>query len=111
MTDLHDLADAHGVPALGGHPGPVLVIADHQAIARRALAWAAALAALGRRHRVRLVGPATGDVDGLVAEAVASNATTILAAGGERSLQAGRAVAARLGLSLTIEGDPADLDK
>jgi hypothetical protein len=98
-------ADADAIPALGGQPGPVLVIADNEAIARRAPAWAAGFSACGRLHRVRLAGPVAGDVDGLVAEAVDLAATAILAAGGEAALHAGRAVAARLGLPLALESD------
>lgn len=95
-----------GIPALGGHHGPVLVIADNAAIARRALAWAAAFAAHGRPHRVRLVGPAAGDVDALVAEAVGWKATAILAASGETARRAAEALAARLGLPLVIDREP-----
>jgi glycerol dehydrogenase-like iron-containing ADH family enzyme len=100
-------AASPAVPALGGHPGSVLVIADNAAVARRAVAWANVFTALGRLHRVRLISRAAGDVDGLVAEAVDVNATAILAAGGEAARQAAQAVAARLGLPLAIDGDPA----
>lgn len=93
------------MPALGGHPGPVLVIADNAAIARRARAWAAACATRGRLHRVRLVGGAASDFDGIIAEAMGLKATAILAAGGETARRAGQAVAARLGLPLAIETD------
>jgi hypothetical protein len=103
--------DATGIPLLGGHPGPVLVIADHVAIAQRAPAWATGFSALGRPHRVRVVGPVAGDFDGLVAEAGELAATAILAAGGEEARHAGRAVATRLGLPLAIESDRAGLDK
>jgi hypothetical protein len=98
-------ADADAIPTLGGQPGPVLVITDNEAIARRAPAWAAGFSACGRLHRVRLVGPAAGDVDGLVAEAVDLAATAVLAAGGKAALHAGRAVAARLGLPLAVDSD------
>lgn len=96
--------------SLGGHPGPVLVIADNAAIAGRATAWAAGFRAVGRLHRVRLVGRGAGDIDGLVAEAVDVNATAILAAGGETARHAGRAVAERLGLPLAVDGEPAVRD-
>lgn len=100
------------MPALGGHPGPVLVIADNAAIARRAQAWAAACAALGRVHRVRLVGGAASEVDGIIAEAVGLKATAVLAAGGEPARHVARTVVARLGLPLAIETDAsADPDR
>ena len=104
MTPPDRSAASPAVPALGGHPGSVLVIADNAAVARRAVAWANAFTALGRLHRVRLISRAAGDVDGLVAEAVDVNATAILAAGGEAARQAAQAVAARLGLPLAIDG-------
>ena len=98
-------------PPLAGQPGPVLVLADNEAIARRAPAWAAGFSACGRPHRVRLVGPVAGDVDGLVIEAVNLAATAILAAGGKEAMQAGRAVAARLSLPLLLESDAAVFGK
>lgn len=107
MTARDQPSAADRAATVGGHPGPVLVIADNAAIARRALAWAAGFVAAGRVHRVRLVGRATSDVEGLVAEAVGLNATAVLAAGGETARQAGQAVATRLGLPLAIESGPA----
>ena len=97
--------ERHALPALEGHPGPVLVIADNAAIRRRAMAWADDFPALGRLHRVRLGGREAGDVEGLVAEAIDLKATALLAAGGEAARQAGQAVATRLGLPLAIDGD------
>lgn len=108
MTGAGDPATATGIPAPGGQPGPVLVIADNRAIARRAPAWAADFVALGRVHRVRLVDRAASDLDALVAEAVSLRATAILAAGGAATRAAARAVAASLGLPLTVETDAAD---
>lgn len=95
-------------PPLAGQPGPVMVLADTEAIARRAAAWAAELQAAGRPHRVRLVGPVAVNVDDLVTEAVSLAATAMLAAGGPGTRQAARAVAARLGLPLVIEGHAVD---
>ncbi|MFM7137363.1 MAG: hypothetical protein ACKO1M_09905 [Planctomycetota bacterium] len=83
----------------------MLVIADNAAVAQRATAWAAGFLAVGRLHRVRLVGHGAGDVDGIVAEAVTLNATAILTAGGEAARHAGQAVAMRLGLPLAIDGE------
>ena len=108
MTGEGDPAPATGIPALGGRPGPVLVIADNRAIARRAPAWAADFVAFGRVHRVRLVDRAASDLDALVAEAVSLRATAILAAGGAATRAAALAVAARLGLPLAVETDAAD---
>ena len=93
------------MPVVGGQAGPVLVIADHAAVARRAPAWAVGFAAQGRLHRVRLVGPTPSGVESIVAEAVGLGATALLVAGGETARQAGQAVAARLGLPLAIETD------
>ncbi len=111
MTDRPAGSDATGIPSLGGHVGPVLVIADHVAIAERAPAWATGFSALGRSHRVRVVGPLADDFDGLVAEARDLAATAILVAGGDAARHAGRAVAAWLGLPLAIESSPAVFDK
>lgn len=111
MTDRPAGSDPPGIPPLGGHPGPVLVIADQGSIALRGPAWAAGFSALGRSHRVRVVGPLAGHCDGLVAEARDLAATAILAAGGEDARHAGRAVATRLGLPLAIESGPAVPDK
>jgi hypothetical protein len=99
------------IVALGGLAGPVLVVADNEAIARRAPAWAAGFSACGRPHRVRLVGQMAGDVDDLVVEATNLAATAILAAGGKEAMQAGRAVAARLSLPLLLESDAAVFGK
>lgn len=79
------------------------MIADNAAIARRALAWARSFAALGRLHRVRLVGTAGADVEALVAEARDLEATAILAAAGETAHRVARAVAARLDLPLAVD--------
>ena len=103
MTHRAYPSDADSWPALGGDAGPVLVIADHAAVAGRARDWATGFAARGRLHRVRLAGPAPSDVEGLVAEAVGLNATALLVAGGETARHAGREVAARLGLPLAID--------
>ena len=111
MTDRAAGREATGIPPLAGHPGPVLVLADNEAIARRAPAWAAGFLAVGRPHRVRLVGPLAGDIDGLVTEAVNLAATAILAAGGAGARQAAQAVATRLGLPLAIESDTAMSDR
>lgn len=111
MTGVDRHVRVDDLPFLDGHPGPVLVIADNPAIARRATAWEAGFAALGRLHRVRLVGRTAGDVAGLIAEAVDLQATAILAAGGEAARQAGQAVATRLGRPLAIDGDPSFSDK
>ena len=105
MTAPAHPSGSGSLPALGGETGPVLVIADHAAVARRGLAWATGFAARGRLHRVRLVGPTPSHVESIVAEAVGLGATALLVAGGETARHAGQAVAARLGLPLAIETD------
>lgn len=105
MTAHAHPSDADSLPALGGHAGPVLVIADHAAVAGRARDWATGFAVRGRLHRVRLAGPMPSDVDGLIAEAVGLGATALLVAGGETARHAGQAVAARLDLPLAIDPD------
>lgn len=111
MTDRTGDSKHPKIPPLAGHSGPVLVLADNEAIARRAPAWAAGFLAVGRPHRVRLVGPLAGDIDGLVTEAVNLAATAILAAGGAGARQAAQAVATRLGLPLAIESERAVSDR
>lgn len=111
MTDPTGGSKHPKTPLLAGQPGPVLVLADNEAIARRAPAWAAEFLAAGRPHRVRLVGRVASDIDALVIEAVNLAATAILAAGGPGSRHAACAVATRLGLPLAIESDTVVLDR
>ncbi len=87
--------------ALAGVLGPVLVLADNRAIAAAAPRWAAAFAAAGHLHRVRLVDRASErEVEAVLAEAQNLAAATILAAGSGSPLAVGQAVASRLGLPL-----------
>jgi glycerol dehydrogenase-like iron-containing ADH family enzyme len=81
--------------------GPLLIVADNAAIARRAMRWAEQFAAAGRLYRVRLAG-ALGDRDleGVVAEARSLAAAAVLAAGGPATRALAAAAAAALGLPL-----------
>lgn len=86
---------------LAGVSGPVLVLADNQAISAAAPNWAAAFAAAGTTHRVRLVERASErEVAAVLAEAEHLGAATILAVGSKSPLAVGQAVAGRLGLPL-----------
>jgi len=72
------------VPLLraAGLAGPVLVVADGEAISRLAPAWAEAFAAAGWLHRVLAAGTAaTGEVAAIAAEAESLRAAALVAAG------------------------------
>lgn len=80
-----------------GHEGPVLIVADNATIGRHAPAWGRSFAAVGWKHRVRL---SEGTADALATESLAAElqslgARTLVAAGGEPTLAAARAAAAR----------------
>ena len=79
-----------------GLSGPVLVVAGNAAIARLAPLWAAAFAAAGWTHRVRLCGGESSrrEIAALAAEADSLSARVIVAAGGGKTLDAARAAAA-----------------
>ena len=79
-----------------GLSGPVLVVAGNAAIARLAPLWAAAFAAAGWTHRVRLRGGESSrrEIAALAAEADSLSARVIVAAGGGKTLDAARAAAA-----------------
>lgn len=83
-----------------GLEGPVLVVAGGHAVARLAPAWARTFAAAGFAHRVRGFGGecSRGEIAAIVAEAESLAARVIVAAGGGKVIDAGRAAAARLGL-------------
>lgn len=83
-----------------GLDGPVLIVAGATPIARLAPIWAAALEELGLSHRVRLFGGESSrrEIAAIVAEARSLGARTIVAAGGGKVLDAGRAAAAVLRL-------------
>lgn len=81
--------------------GPVLVVADNDAIARLAPHWAEQFAAAGRLHRVRLAGSTSDrELERLAAEARSLAAVAIAAAGGDAARSLAAAVATRLGLPL-----------
>ncbi|NBW86821.1 MAG: iron-containing alcohol dehydrogenase [Planctomycetia bacterium] len=79
-----------------GLSGPVLVVAGNSAIGRLAPIWAAAFAAAGWTHRVRLCGGESSrrEIATLAAEAAGLSARVIVAAGGGKTLDAARAAAA-----------------
>ncbi len=60
--------------------GPILVVADNEAITRGGPAWAQAFAAADRVYRVRLAGPSSPRA--IAAEAHSLGASAILWAGG-----------------------------
>ncbi|MFM8414827.1 MAG: hypothetical protein ACKOCX_08885 [Planctomycetota bacterium] len=81
--------------------GPILVVADNEAIARLAPRWAEQFAAAGRLHRVRLAGaPSDREIERLASEARSLAAVAIAAAGGDAARSLAQAVASRLGLPL-----------
>jgi glycerol dehydrogenase-like iron-containing ADH family enzyme len=108
---LHDRPDQAGplpqrvrLPAIPGHPGGVLVIADNATIGTSAIRWRDSFAASGRPYRVRLVGAnAAGDIEKVVAEGRSLKAAAILVAGGDAALAVSRQAAARLGLPLAVD--------
>jgi glycerol dehydrogenase-like iron-containing ADH family enzyme len=75
--------------------GPVLVVADNDAIACGAIAWAADFAAAGWLHRVRFwEGAATpAAIAKIAAEAAQMRAAVIVAVGASDTVAAARAVA------------------
>lgn len=76
-------------------PGPVLVVADNDAIARSAPRWARRFQDANRRYRVRLARPST--IDAIQAEAKALGAIAIIWAGGSDTRVIAHATASRLG--------------
>ncbi|MFM9195222.1 MAG: iron-containing alcohol dehydrogenase, partial [Planctomycetia bacterium] len=83
-----------------GLAAPVLVAAGRSAVAALAPVWAAALAAAGWHHRVRVFGGecTAAEIDAIAAEARSLRATVIVGAGGGKCLDASRAAAATVGL-------------
>lgn len=89
--------------------GPILIVADNDAITRLAPSWADRFARAGRVHRVRLAGSAGAcDIDRLAAEAQTLAAVAIAAAGGDAAWSLAAAVASRLGLPLVDPEAEAD---
>ena len=87
--------------------GPVLVVADAEAIGRLAPTWAEVLAAAGLRYRVRLVsGTEAGrELDALADELARLGARACVAAGSAGALATARAVAACAGLPCVLLED------
>lgn len=83
-----------------GLGGPVLVVAGTHAVARLAPPWARSFASAGFAHRVRGFGGecSRGEIAAITNEARSLSARTIVAAGGGKVIDAGRAAAAALGL-------------
>jgi|GEM_PF-4645100 hypothetical protein len=82
-------------------PGPILMVADNEAIARGALAWAAACTHEGRLHRVRLAGPSAPAA--IAAEATHLGAAAILWAGAPEVRALAAAAAREAGIPLLGE--------
>lgn len=76
-------------------PGPVLVVADNDAIARSAPHWARCFHDADRRYRVRVAGPST--IDAIQAEARSLGAVAVIWAGGSDTRVLAHATASRLG--------------
>ena len=92
-------------PALpGGLIGPVLVLADAEAIGRLAPNWAKIFAAAQLRYRVRLVSGAEGgrEVDALAGELSRHGAHSCAAAGAPGAVATAREVAARAGVPCIV---------
>lgn len=91
------------VRAAGGD-GPVLVVADNDAIGSHAPDWARQVAAAGWRHRVRFwEGPADETaIARLAAEARAFGARAIVASGGTATRVVARHVAAAIGVPCVV---------
>ncbi|MFM8705016.1 MAG: glycerol dehydrogenase [Planctomycetia bacterium] len=83
-----------------GLAAPVLVAAGRSAVAALAPVWAAASAAAGWHHRVRVFGGecTAAEIDAIAAEARSLGAASIVGAGGGKCLDASRAAAATVGL-------------
>lgn len=90
--------------------GPVLVVADNEAIARLAPRWAETFAAAKLGYRVRLAGSLgePAELEGVIAEARSLAAGAILAAGAPSTQALARAAAAELGLPLIRDEAEAD---
>lgn len=83
-----------------GLGGPVLVIAGTHAVARLAPTWARTFARVGFAYRVRGFGGECSrrEIAAIVTEAQSGSFRVIVAAGGGKVIDAGRAAAATLGL-------------
>jgi len=95
----HGVGPGSGIAAAlaaRGLGGPVLVVADDDAIAEHAPAWAASFAAAGLVHRVVVAG-----VD-IPAAAADFAARVIVAAGAADARAAAEAAAAGLGLPIVV---------
>jgi len=83
-----------------GRVGPVLIVADADAISGSAPAWAAAFHAAGWVHRVLAAARRADDdeVTGIAAEAESLGAATVVGVGGAAVVAAVEVAAARRGL-------------
>lgn len=98
-------ADTAGPALPGGLIGPVLVLADAEAIGRLAPSWAKAFAAAELRYRVRLVSGAEGggrEVDALAGELSRHGARSCVAAGAPGAVATARGVAMRAGVPCIV---------
>jgi phosphoribosylcarboxyaminoimidazole (NCAIR) mutase len=87
-----------------GLVGPVLLLADADAIGRLAPGWAETFATMGLRYRVRLVSGAGGDreIDTVAGEFARQAAGSCVAAGDAAAVALARAVAARAGVPVFV---------
>jgi hypothetical protein len=93
----------------GGLVGPVLVLADAEAIRRLAPVWAEAFAAAGLQYRVRLVRGGAGrrEIDTLAGELDRQGARSCAAAGAAGAVATARAVATCGGVPCVVLDDRA----
>jgi len=117
-TDPQDTALAASVAATAP-AGPVLVVADNDAIGRCGPTWARAFAAVGRSHRVRLCDAGLADrqeVTAVLREAASLGAVVIVGAGVGGVVEVARRAAAEAHLPFVVtecqadaaDGQPAD---
>ena len=98
-----------GAASSGGPAGPVLIVADNEAIARLAPRWAARFAAVGRMYRVRLLSHGSpAELAAVAAEARSLPAAGILAAGDALLRERAARVAGLAGLPLMVGEESAD---
>jgi len=88
-------------------PGPVLVVADNDAIARGGPRWAILFQATHRLYRVRLAGPSTAEA--IVKEATSLGAAAIISVGDSETWELAVAAASELGIPVSHEGILHDL--
>lgn len=81
--------------------GPILVVADNDAIANSGLRWARIFEKAQRLYRVRLAGPST--LEAVVNEAKSLGAVAITWAGDSEACSLAEATASQLGIPFSSE--------